>query len=113
MFGGPKGDIESLLPIFRALAPAPERGWVHCGPTGSGHYAKMVHNGIEYGLMQAYAEGLALLHAKADFGYDIAAVADACRSGTVILSCLLVLAADALGQVAALDVDAPNEVWQA
>src|SRR5258706_12612544 len=68
MFGGPRGAVEPLLPIFRALAPAPDRGWVHCGPTGSGHYAKMVHNGIEYGLMQSYAEGLGLLHAKSDFG---------------------------------------------
>ena len=107
MFGGPGAAIEPLLPIFRALAPAPDRGWVHCGATGSGHYAKMVHNGIEYGLMQAYAEGLALLHAKSDFGYDVAAVAEAWRSGTVIRSWLLDLAAGALRQDAALDEVAP------
>jgi len=107
MFGGPRGAVEPLLPIFRALAPAPDRGWVHCGPTGSGHYAKMVHNGIEYGLMQSYAEGLALLHAKSDFGYDLAAVTEAWRSGTVIRSWLLDLAAGALRQDGALEGIAP------
>jgi 6-phosphogluconate dehydrogenase len=107
MFGGPAKAIEPLLPIFRSLAPAPDRGWVHCGPTGSGHYAKMVHNGIEYGLMQAYAEGLALLHAKPEFGFDVAAVAQAWRSGTVIRSWLLDLAADALAPDATLSAVAP------
>jgi 6-phosphogluconate dehydrogenase len=107
MFGGPEGAVEPLLPLFRALAPAPDRGWVHCGPTGSGHFAKMVHNGIEYGLMQSYAEGLALLHAKSEFGYDVAAVSEAWRSGTVIRSWLLDLAAAALHQDAALDAIAP------
>jgi len=107
MFGGPRGAVEPLLPIFRALAPAPDRGWVHCGPTGSGHYAKMVHNGIEYGLMQAYAEGLALLHARSDFGYDLAAVTEAWRSGTVIRSWLLDLAAGALRQEGTLEEVAP------
>jgi 6-phosphogluconate dehydrogenase len=107
MFGGPQLAIEALLPIFRALAPAPDRGWVHCGPTGSGHYAKMVHNGIEYGLMQAYAEGLALLHAKPEFAFDVAAVAEAWRSGTVIRSWLLDLAAGALRQDATLSTVAP------
>jgi 6-phosphogluconate dehydrogenase len=107
MFGGPEKAVEPLLPIFRALAPAPDRGWVHCGPTGSGHYAKMVHNGIEYGLMQAYAEGLALLHAKPEFGFDVAAVTEAWRSGTVIRSWLLDLAADALRREAALGEVSP------
>ncbi len=107
MFGGPRKAIEPLLPIFRSLAPAPDRGWVHCGPTGSGHYAKMVHNGIEYGLMQAYAEGMALLHAKPEFKFDVAAVTEAWRSGTVIRSWLLDLAAEALRQDASLGTVAP------
>ncbi len=107
MFGGPRKAIEPLLPIFRSLAPAPDRGWVHCGPTGSGHYAKMVHNGIEYGLMQAYAEGMALLHAKSEFDFDVAAVTDAWRSGTVIRSWLLDLAAEALRRDASLGDVAP------
>jgi 6-phosphogluconate dehydrogenase len=96
MFGGPEAAVTPLLPVFRALAPAPGRGWVHCGPSGSGHYAKMVHNGIEYGLMEAYAEGFALLQAKAEFSLDVAAIAEAWRHGTVVRSWLLDLAAGAL-----------------
>ena len=107
MFGGPKAAVEPLLPIFRALAPAADQGWVHCGPSGSGHYTKMVHNGIEYGLMQAYAEGFALLRAKSDFGMDVAAIAEAWRQGTVVRSWLLDLAAGALREDAVMDSVAP------
>ena len=84
-----------------ALAPAPDRGWVHCGRSGAGHFAKMVHNGIEYGMMQAYAEGFALMRAKEDFGLDVANIAEAWRHGTVIRSWLLDLTAEFLAEDAA------------
>ncbi|MDE2219434.1 MAG: decarboxylating 6-phosphogluconate dehydrogenase [Gammaproteobacteria bacterium] len=107
MFGGPNSAVTPLLPVFQALAPAADRGWVHCGPTGSGHYTKMVHNGIEYGAMQAYAEGFALLHAKREFALDVAAIAEAWRHGTVVRSWLLDLAAGALRQDPLMDQVAP------
>jgi 6-phosphogluconate dehydrogenase len=88
MVGGEREAIEPLEPILRALAP--ERGYIHCGPPGAGHYVKMVHNGIEYGLMQAYAEGFEILHAS-EYPLDLAAVADAWMHGTVIRSWLLEL----------------------
>jgi 6-phosphogluconate dehydrogenase len=95
MVGGDREAVEPLEPIFRALAP--EGGYVHCGPPGSGHYVKMVHNGIEYGLMQAYAEGFEILHAS-DYPIDLAAVARAWQHGTVIRSWLLELAGLAFEQ---------------
>jgi 6-phosphogluconate dehydrogenase len=107
MFGGAKAAIDRLLPLFQALAPAKDQGWVHCGPTGSGHFTKMVHNGIEYGLMQAYAEGFALLRAKADFALDVGAIAEAWRHGTVVRSWLLDLAAAELRDDAVMDNVAP------
>ncbi len=88
MVGGEREAVEPLESIFKALAP--ERGYVHCGPPGSGHYVKMVHNGIEYGLMQAYAEGFEIMHAS-EYPLDLAAVADAWMHGTVIRSWLLEL----------------------
>ena len=96
MVGGPAEAVSPLTPILETLAPAPNQGWAHLGPTGAGHYAKMVHNGIEYGMMQAFAEGLDILHAKREFSYDLAAVTEAWRYGTVIRSWLLDLAAEAL-----------------
>ncbi len=96
MVGGPAEAVSPLTPILATLAPAAEQGWAHLGPTGAGHYAKMVHNGIEYGMMQAFAEGLDILHAKEEFSYDLAAVTEAWRYGTVIRSWLLDLAAAAL-----------------
>jgi 6-phosphogluconate dehydrogenase len=117
MFGGPPAAVTPLLPLFKALAPAPDRGWVHCGPAGSGHFTKMVHNGIEYGAMQAYAEGFALLHAKQEFKLDVAAIAEAWRYGTVVRSWLLDLAAGALhadasmDQVAAVVADSGEGRW--
>ena len=89
MVGGDREDVAPLEPIFLALAP--EGGYVHCGPAGSGHYTKMVHNGIEYGLMQAYAEGFEILHAS-EYPLDLEAVAKAWQHGTVIRSWLLELA---------------------
>jgi 6-phosphogluconate dehydrogenase len=89
MVGGDREAVEPLEPIFRALAP--ENGYVHCGAAGAGHYAKMVHNGIEYGLMEAYAEGFEILHASA-YDFDLEAIAKAWQHGTVIRSWLLELA---------------------
>ncbi len=92
MVGGEREAVEPLEPIFRSLAP--ENGYLHAGPPGAGHYVKMVHNGIEYGLMQAYAEGFEILHAS-DYPLDLAALADLWNHGSVIRSWLLELAADA------------------
>ena len=96
MLGGTPQALAPVLPLARALAPAPDRGWVHCGPPGAGHFVKMVHNGIEYGLMQAYAEGFALMRDKREFGLDLAAIAASWRDGSVVRSWLLDLAAEAL-----------------
>jgi len=107
MVGGAAEAVRAVEPALRALAPAPDRGWVHCGPAGAGHFTKMVHNGIEYGLMQAYAEGFALLCAKTEFGLDVAKIAEAWRHGTVIRSWLLDLTAEFLAEGAALETVAP------
>jgi 6-phosphogluconate dehydrogenase len=107
MFGGAGAAVDRLRPLFQALAPAKDQGWVHCGPSGSGHFTKMVHNGIEYGLMQAYAEGFALLRAKSDFALDVGAIAEAWRHGTVVRSWLLDLAAAELREDAVMDGVAP------
>jgi 6-phosphogluconate dehydrogenase len=98
MLGGALEDIAAIRPAIEALAPAKDRGWVHCGPVGSGHYAKMVHNGIEYGMMQALAEGLALLKSRQDFDYDLAALTEAWRHGSVVRSWLLDLTAEFLAE---------------
>jgi 6-phosphogluconate dehydrogenase len=90
MVGGQREDVEPLEPIFNSLAPA-DGGYVHCGPPGAGHYTKMVHNGIEYGLMQAYAEGFEIMHAS-EYPLDLEAIAKAWMHGTVIRSWLLELA---------------------
>jgi 6-phosphogluconate dehydrogenase len=107
MVGGPSEAIERLRPILERLAPGADRGWVHAGPTGAGHFVKMVHNGIEYALMQAYAEGFALLKAKAPFQLDLAAIAEAWRHGTIIRSFLLDLIAALLHKEATLANIAP------
>ncbi len=95
MVGGEREAVEPLEPIFTTLAP--EGGYVPCGPAGSGHYTKMVHNGIEYGLMQAYAEGFEILHAS-EYPLDLEAVAKAWQHGTVIRSWLLELAGNAFAE---------------
>jgi len=96
MLGGTQDAVARVAPLARVLAPAPDRGWLHCGPVGSGHFVKMVHNAIEYGMMQAYAEGFALLAAKEAFALDLAAIAEQWRHGSVIRSWLLDLTAEAL-----------------
>jgi 6-phosphogluconate dehydrogenase len=96
MIGGPTDVVNRHRPIFEALAPAADRGWGHVGANGAGHFTKMVHNGIEYGLMQAYAEGFAILQAKVDFDLHLAQIAEIWRHGSVVRSWLLDLAAAAL-----------------
>ncbi|MDR7440492.1 MAG: decarboxylating 6-phosphogluconate dehydrogenase [Armatimonadota bacterium] len=98
MVGGDAAVVERLRPVFEALAPAPDRGWGHLGPVGAGHFVKMVHNSIEYGLMQAYAEGFSLLRRKQEFGLDVRRVAEVWRYGSVIRSWLLDLLSRALAE---------------
>jgi len=96
MIGGEKDIVERHSSIFETLAPSPDKGWGHVGPAGAGHYVKMIHNGIEYGLMQAYAEGFEILKAKKEFGLDLHQVAEIWRQGSVIRSWLLDLTSNAL-----------------
>ena len=107
MLGGDAGVIERLRPLFASLAPAADRGWGRVGPPGAGHFTKMIHNGIEYGLMQAYAEGFALLEHKAEFAFDLPQIAEIWRHGSVVRSWLLDLAAAALAENPGLDGIAP------
>ncbi len=107
MVGGESAAVERLRPVLETLAPAPEKGWGHVGPSGSGHFAKMVHNGIEYGMMQAYAEGFALLDKKAEFNLDLHNVAEIWRFGSVVRSWLLDLISEALGENPELEGIAP------
>ena len=107
MVGGPSAAVTRLRPVLEALAPARDRGWLHCGPSGSGHFVKMVHNGIEYGMMQAYAEGFSLMKAREDFALDLAAIAETWRHGSVVRSWLLDLTADFLALDQTLESIAP------
>jgi 6-phosphogluconate dehydrogenase len=101
MVGGDSQPVAHITPLLKALAP--DNGWLHCGPCGSGHYVKMIHNGIEYGMMQAYAEGFALMRAREDFNLDLAAVAESWRHGSVVRSWLLDLTADFLANDQSLE----------
>ena len=96
MVGGDQVFIEHVRPVLETLAPGPDRGWGRVGPTGSGHFVKMIHNGIEYGMMQAYAEGFSILRAKEDLDLDLVSIAEVWRHGSVIRSWLLDLTARAL-----------------
>ena len=107
MVGGDKATVDRLRPLFETLAPATDRGWGHVGPVGSGHFTKMVHNGIEYGLMQAYAEGFSILQHKQEFALDLHQVAEIWRHGSVVRSWLLDLTADALGKNPGMDGISP------
>ena len=99
--------VERLKPIFETLAPAPNQGWGRVGPVGSGHFTKMIHNGIEYGLMQAYAEGFSILQHKREFALDLHQIAEIWRYGSVVRSWLLDLTADALDKNPTMDGIAP------
>jgi 6-phosphogluconate dehydrogenase len=107
MIGGGESAVERLRPIFETLAPAADRGWGRVGPVGSGHFAKMVHNGIEYGLMQAYAEGFSILRHKSEFAVDLHQVAEIWRYGSVVRSWLLDLTSAALEKNPGLEGIAP------
>jgi len=103
MVGGDAEVVKRLAPIFQTLAPGPDKGWGRVGPTGAGHYVKMVHNGIEYGIMQAYAEGLDLFRHKKEFGLDLLQISKIWQFGSVIRSWLLDLTVDALAHNPSLD----------
>jgi len=107
MVGGDEDVVEYLRPIFETLAPSPDTGWGRTGGSGAGHYVKMVHNGIEYGLMQSYAEGFALMEAKDDYGFDLAQIAEIWQHGSVVRSWLLDLTASALAGNPKMDGIAP------
>lgn len=107
MLGGEAFVVKRLRPIFETLAPAPNRGWGRVGPSGAGHFTKMIHNGIEYGLMQAYAEGFSIMQHKTEFGLDLNQVAEIWRNGSVVRSWLLDLTANALKENPTLDGIAP------
>ena len=96
MIGGKKDVFKRLEPIFQTLAPSKDQGLSHVGPAGAGHFVKMVHNGVEYGLMQAYAEGFEIMEAKKEFDLDLGQIAEGWRYGSVVRSWLLDLAAAAL-----------------
>jgi len=103
MVGGDKEIVEYLQPIFEVLAPSPNKGWGHVGPNGAGHFVKMVHNGIEYGLMEAYSEGFAILKQKKEFKLNLNQIAEIWRFGSVVRSWLLDLIARALSEDAELN----------
>jgi 6-phosphogluconate dehydrogenase len=110
MVGGAEADVEHIRPILQTLAPGPDRGWGRMGAVGSGHFVKMVHNGIEYGMMQAYAEGFAVMQAKQVFNLDLHQIAAVWRYGSVVRSWLLELTEEALAENPTLKGIAPYVV---
>lgn len=107
MIGGEAEAVRQLEYFLKILAPAPDKGWLHCGPAGAGHFVKMIHNGIEYGMMQAFAEGFALMKGKQEFDLDLAAISEMWRHGSVVRSWLLDLSADFLKEDQDLGAIAP------
>ena len=103
MVGGEKDVVDRHRPILETLAPKPDKGWGRVGPPGSGHFVKMIHNGIEYGLMQAYAEGFDIMKAKGEFDLDLHQIAEIWRYGSVVRSWLLDLTSAALADDENLD----------
>ncbi len=102
MVGGSETAVSTLTPALKTLAPGADKGWGHVGPSGAGHFVKMVHNGIEYGLMEAYAEGFEIMKAKEEFGLDLYQISEIWRFGSVVRSWLLDLTANALAEDAEL-----------
>ncbi|MDR2195408.1 MAG: decarboxylating 6-phosphogluconate dehydrogenase [Gallionellaceae bacterium] len=107
MVGASPEVAKILEPVLKALAPAADRGWAHVGPVGAGHFTKMIHNGIEYGMMQAFAEGLELMHGKQEFNLDLAQITELWRHSSVVRSWLLDLTAEALQHDQKLEHIAP------
>lgn len=107
MVGASDAVAKTMQPILQVLAPSAEHGWAHVGPVGAGHFTKMIHNGIEYGMMQSLAEGLELLRGKQEFALDLAKVTELWRHGSVVRSWLLDLTAEALHEDQTLDKVAP------
>ena len=115
MVGGEEDAVDRVKPYLKLLAPAPTEpsgapgsaGWLHAGPAGSGHFTKMVHNGIEYGMMQALAEGFAVMGAKKEFDLDLAAIGELWRHSSVVRSWLLDLTAEALKDPAGIEAIEP------
>jgi len=107
MVGASDAVAQTMQPILQVLAPSAEHGWAHVGPVGAGHFTKMIHNGIEYGMMQSLAEGLELLKGKQEFNLDLAKVTELWRHGSVVRSWLLDLTAEALQEDQALERVAP------
>lgn len=107
MVGGTDEAFAKIEEYIKVLAPGEDKGWMHCGPVGSGHYTKMIHNGIEYGMMQAFAEGFALLKNRDDFDMDLAKIAEMWRHGSVVRSWMLDLSAEFLNEDQSLDEIAP------
>jgi 6-phosphogluconate dehydrogenase len=107
MIGGKKDVVERLLPVFETLAPAKDLGWGYVGPAGAGHFVKMVHNGIEYGMMQSLAEGFAILEAKKEFALDLHDISEIWRYGSVVRSWLLDLTARVFAEDQKLESIAP------
>lgn len=107
MVGGSVGVVKTMQPVLQVLAPSPEHGWARVGPVGAGHFAKMIHNGIEYGMMQSLAEGLELLRGKQEFDLDLAQITELWRHGSVVRSWLLDLTAKALQANQDLETIAP------
>ena len=110
MIGGDEAVVDTLTPIFQTLAPGKDKGWGRVGPVGAGHFTKMVHNGIEYGLMQAYAEGFSILQHKKEFDLDLHQIGEIWRYGSVVRSWLLELTTDALGRNPTMEGIAPYVV---
>ena len=119
MFGGSPAAAREIEPFARVLAPAADTGWLHCGPSGSGHFVKMIHNGIEYGMMQSLAEGVALLKGKQEFELDVAGITEMWRHGSVVRSWLLDLTAEflradtELADIAPIVADSGEGRWTA
>jgi 6-phosphogluconate dehydrogenase len=98
MIGGEKTNVDAVVPLIKTLAPGIDQGWGHVGPSGSGHFVKMVHNGIEYGMMEAYAEGFEILKARKEYQLDLHQVSQIWQYGSVVRSWLLDLAETALAE---------------
>jgi 6-phosphogluconate dehydrogenase len=108
MLGGDAAAVKGIEKYVRILAPAAHQGWLHCGPAGSGHFVKMIHNGIEYGMMQAFAEGFALLEGKREFAFDLGGIAELWRHGSVVRAWLLDIAAEFLANGQSLEDVLPS-----